>query len=195
MDDKPVSNTPKFLSYTVDTSSKKVDFVFEANTPNELTTAKEIIGNNKNLAFIETYLFEDTTYTQSSLCKTSVSKQASKCTLVCPENKPVCSADVKYCQAMTTRGCRYIIRAYYDEMYTSATIAPVSQKEKQACVLTCTHKVVAKYNQLFEKVDINRVAACVKDTSTGKTACPVEVRAEFGANAKFYLINATGGTQ
>lgn len=197
-DDNSSQSIPKFLSYTVDNDSKLVDFYFSANSIDEARLVEKQISATPYGAFIETYVFEDDTYPMQDKC---TDKQTNKktCELSCPRSESECLASKKICVPLKNRGCHYVVRGYYDELYSTSTITPVSSDEKKICEsqasLKCTHKISAKYAQLFDKVDINRVATCITDPTNGTISCPVELRAEFGSNAKFYLINSSGATR
>ena len=136
--------------------------------------------------FIETYAFEDFDFIKKEKCIDIYTEKAT------------CDSTAKACTPKTRNGCQYIVRAYYDELYKSATLSKVSDSEAKECRdsgSVCTHIVDATYSQLFSKVDINRVATCTKDATNGTSACPVEMRAEFSPDAKFYLINPAGASQ
>ena len=180
-------NIPKLTTHSVDTARKQVDITFEANNIAEIDTMKAVMDDSSIVPFIETYTFENKSYNRTNC--SSKSTGPNKCKISCPNAGAPCTEDEKICVPTSARSCQYTLRGYYDEMYSSATIKPINQKDQQSCTYTCTHRITAKYNQLFEKVDINRVAACGIDPITGINKCPVEIRAEFGVNAKFYLVN------
>lgn len=176
---------PQIRSYSVNTSTKAVDFTVRADTLEEARSIEAQLTDSKNSLFIETYTFEDTHYSDNERCNDPY--------LV----KPTCSETAGKCQAILANGCQYTIRAYYDELYKSASAKETSDAEKKACLnagVFCSHIVEASYSQLFSKVDINRVAACTKDATSDVSTCPVEMRAEFSNDAKFYLINPGGAT-
>jgi len=178
-------SVPQIRSYRVNTSTKAVDFTVRADSLEEAKTIEAILTDSKNTLFIETYAFEDTHYTDAERCTDIyLSKQT-------------CSVTAGKCVSVMLNGCQYTIRAYYDELFKTATAKKTTEAETKACLnagASCTHLVEATYSQLFSKVDINRVASCTKDATTGASTCPVEMRAEFSSDAKFYLINPGGAT-
>jgi hypothetical protein len=188
--------TPQFTAYTIDTQARSVDFSFKANSASDVQNQLKIFSDNPNSAFIETYLFEDKDYMFTHHCQGADHKKT--CEAICNNASTTCDADQKVCHPLINKGCSYIIRGYYDELYTTASIVPTSSKEKATCQSNrqrpCTHKITAKYNQLFDNVDINKTSACVADSS-GALKCPVDLRAQFSSDAKFYFVNSTGATQ
>jgi len=184
------SDTPHFTGYTIDTNNRSVDFTFSANNFNDVSNVLKLFSDDPNMAFIETYVFEDKDYMFNGHCTNKDKKKT--CEIVCKDASPDCGEDRKICKPLDNKGCSYIIRGYYDELYTSASITETTPKEKASCRSSlgqpCTHKVKAKYNQLFDKVDINKTSACSTDTA-GVKKCPVDIRAQFSTSAKFYLLN------
>jgi hypothetical protein len=177
---------PQVRSYSVNTSTKAVDFTVRADNLEEARSIEPLLTDSNNSLFIETYTFEDIHYTDGERCTDPYL------------SKPTCSESAGKCQALAANGCQYTVRAYYDELYKSATARKASEAEKKECLkmsAVCTHLVEASFSQLFSKVDINRVAACTKDASSNISTCPVEMRAEFSNDAKFYLINPAGSSQ
>lgn len=193
------SNVPHLDSYTVNTQNKTVDFYFSANSMDEMNAVKNVIDSNKWGAFTETYLFNDTGYIFGKDCIAQISgSNKSTCDAVCSNGLDNCDYDQKVCIPKSEKGCHYVIRGYYDELYTNAKITSVSSAEQATCNSngnSCTHKIVATYNQLFEKIDINRVTACQADAISGLNQCKVEMRAQFDPNSKFYLISDGGATK
>jgi hypothetical protein len=193
-DEVPPSGTPKFTGYSINGQNRSVDFSFSANSSLEVSNQTSLFTDNANAAFIETYMFEDKDYIFSGHCTDKTSRKKT-CETVCSDSGTTCTDDQKICHPLVNRGCRYIIRGYYDELYTTAVITPTSSKEKEACKslrqLSCTHKVTAKYNQLFDNVDINKTSACSVD-ATGAQKCLVDIRAQFSPDAKFYFVNTSG---
>lgn len=188
------ANVPHFAGYTIDTNNRSVDFSFEANSITDVSNVTGIFSDNSNSAFIETYVFENKDYMFNSSCINK--RRKTTCEVICKDSSPTCDEDQKICKPLEKKGCSYIIRGYYDELYSSASIVEATPKEKGTCRSSggqaCTHKIVAKYNQLFDKVDINKTSACSTDT-TGVKKCSVDIRAQFSSNAKFYFVN-TGVT-
>ena len=190
------SDKPQVFAYTVNTDAKYVDYSVGAN---DLTAAKRIADTLMTTArttYIETYTFENNEYNRRDDCRLGSEET---CRMVCRSTtQKNCTESEKKCVPLSQNGCRYTVRAYYDELFTSATITPASQEESADCKKNsiwaggiCTHKINASYNQLFERVDINRVASCAPDPiNIGALSCPVQMRAEFGSNAKFYLISS-----
>lgn len=196
--EKSLVSIPHLLSYTVNNDSKRVDYYFNANSIDQVKDIANTISNQPYTTFIETYTFNDDNYTNAEKC-TDTKTNKKTCSMVCADNQNDCETSSKTCVPLQDRGCRYVVRSYYDELYTSSSIIPASKEEKVLCEKNsgkkCTHKVSAQYSQLFDKVDINRVASCATDEKTSKISCPVQVRAKFDSNAKFYLINGIGATQ
>lgn len=182
---------PLITGHSVNNDAKSVDFSIEATSIDQVKAIQNTIDSAQYSTVIETYSFEDRTLITSEKCSSRTS--TGKCRIECVNGDSDCDAQNKTCKALVPRGCRYIVRAYYDELYTSSQILKVNDEEKKMCntvgSLPCTHKVTAKYNQLFDEVDINRVSTCTVLTDTSTASCPVEIRAKFGPNAKFYLIN------
>ena len=189
--DDTTSSTPRFTGYSIDTSNRSVDFSFSANSINDVSNIVGIFSDSPSAAFIETYVFENKDYMFNDHCTNKSKKDT--CEAVCKSSAPSCDDDLKVCKPLIEKGCKYTIRGYYDELYSSATIAETSPKEKNSCRsttgLACTQKVTAKYNQLFDKVDINKASACNTD-ATGVKKCPVDIRAQFSSSAEFYFINS-----
>lgn len=186
---------PQMLTYKVDEASKSVDFTVRANDLNQAKIFEQALNNSQNSMFIETYAFEDSNYTLKNKClDKTISK--STCKAVCPTSDQVCATAQKACMPLTNKGCQFVIRAYYDELFTSAKAEKLDEATQKAlCPINtpgykyCTHRISATYEPLFEKVDINRITACSIEKTTGVRSCPVEMRAEFGVDAKFYLVN------
>ena len=186
---------PQMLSYKVDETSKSVDFTVRANDLAQARLFEQALNSSQNSMFIETYTFEDSDYTLKNKCLDKIISQAT-CKAVCPASDQDCSVAQKACTPLVAKGCQFVIRAYYDELFTSAKAEKLDEAtQKAVCPIAttgfkfCTHRITATYEPLFEKVDINRITACSTDQTTGVQSCPVEMRAEFGANAKFYLVN------
>jgi hypothetical protein len=187
--------TPKFDHYSVDATNKRVDMYFGANSIKELEDIKTTLNKSSFQPFIETYLYENTDFLASKECTPIATKDKKSCKLICPTVEQNCATESLICVPTINHGCQYVIRGYYDELYTSATIVPINDKDRAQCAFDCTHKVTAKYSEMFEKVDINRVSACTRALATNVYSCPVEMRAEFGANSKFYLANTGAATK
>jgi hypothetical protein len=192
-EDLPKS-APKFRSYSVDTTNKRVDMYFNANSIAELQDIRSDIDKSAFQPFIETYLFEDRDFLTNKNCAVVYQGQVSKkdgqsCQLKCSDSSAECTPEKLICTPLKEKGCQYVIRGYYDELYRRASIELIAQNVRKNCKFACSHKVTALYSELFEKVDINRVGSCSKELTTGLSVCPVEIRAEFGVNSKFYLAN------
>jgi Tfp pilus assembly protein PilN len=190
---------PQFISYTVDPQAKRVDMAFSANTIDEVNTIKEFLLSTPYDAFVEAYVFQDNNYLLKDKCTDKRGTNKVTCKTVCKDGAEECSADQLTCAPTSIQGCRYVIRGYYDELYTKATLTEATNNEKETCEksgnLVCTHKVTATYSQLFNRVDINSVQSCSVNSTTGLTSCPVSMRAEFSNGSTFYLINGTGSAQ
>ncbi len=186
---------PQITAYTVDTSSKFVNFTVQAANISEARTIEATIRNNPNSIFIDSYVFADRSYLSSEKCTSRSPEQS--CADTCNDIGE-CSYIPDRCQALSTNGCRYIVRAYYDELYSTASIEKVAESESCAKstnpLVKCSHKVKASFSPLFNQVDINNVGVCVRPEN-GPINCAVEMRAEFSESAKFYLINATGASK
>jgi hypothetical protein len=160
-EDSPPVGSPKFNKYSIDTQNRSVDFSFSANSPSEVSAQMGIFSDNAYSAFIETYMFEDKNYMFNQHCLDSKTRKKT-CEAVCADASTTCGEDTKTCKPLVDRGCKYVIRGYYDELYTSASLAQATAKEKESCLssrkVNCTHKVTAKYNQLFDNVDINKTS-------------------------------------
>lgn len=195
-DNKPPAGSPKFNKYVIDTQNRSVDFSFSANSLSEVSAQMGIFSDNPYSAFIETYMFEDKDYLFNQHCLDSKTRKKT-CEAVCADASTSCDEDVKVCKPLTERGCMYVVRGYYDELYTNATLSSATAKEKESCLssqkIACTHKVTAKYNQLFDSVDINKTSSCSTDTA-GVQKCLVDMRAQFSADAKFYFVNSSGAS-
>lgn len=193
------NSLPQMTSYKVDETSKSVDFTIRANDLTQAKSYEQALNTAGKSLFIETYAFEDSNYTLKSRCTDKLVSKTT-CKAVCPGMNPDCTIAQKVCEPIDNIGCQFIVRAYYDELFTSAKAEKLDEStQKSVCPLatsgysTCSHKITATYEPLFEKVDINRITSCSTEQTTGVQSCPVEMRAEFGANAKFYLVNV-GGT-
>lgn len=187
-------NTPQIRSYKVNEDQKSVDFTIRADSISEAKDIEKSILSGTNSLFIETYVFEDFKYANSDNCIDNYIR-INTCVTECRDTNG-CDSGTKNCISSSRNGCQYVVRAYYDELFASATATKVDESTSKKCNLSsqpCTHVVEAKYSQMFNKVDINRVAACIKNPTSGTTNCPVEMRAEFSQDAKFYLINPSGG--
>jgi hypothetical protein len=107
--------------------------------------------------------------------------------------------DSAKCEPAIENGCQYIVKAYYDEIIADMRLVKLPVNSKLSCAIlseepkACTHEITARYIQLFSKADINSVSTCSVDLTTGSKICPVEIRAEFGPESKFYLINSAAG--
>lgn len=184
---------PQIRSYVVRPSLKAVDYLVSADTLDEAKQLQASLLSAPNSLFIEAYAFEDSRHPNKNRCTDEVTADT-VCEPICKSGTE-CSIATKTCRATSKNGCRYIVRAYYDELYASMNVKKLSTEESKKCSensasLGCTHIVTATYSQLFSKVDTNRVSACTVDPTTGASACPVEMRAEFSEEAKFYLINS-----
>jgi predicted transcriptional regulator len=186
------STTPKLDEYKISTTEKRIDISFRANSVDELNDLKGAVLSAPNKPFIETYVFEDVDFLTSTTCKPQKNAQSQSCKVVCRDNSATCSQDQKMCVPLVARGCKYILRGYYDEPYITAEIAQIPEKDRKACAFECTHKVSATYSQMFSKVDINSVSGCSYDPAADKTSCQVAMRAEFGANSRYYFLNDPG---
>lgn len=194
------TSRPQINSYTVNTEAKYVDYTVSANDLGSAKLIANTLTNSLRSIYIETYTFENSEYNRQDKC---TDNKTPTCEMICRSGtSKECDETDKKCTPLIPNGCRYTVRAYYDELFTAATIVPVTNDEAADCKKnsewangSCTHKVTASYNQLFEKVDINRVASCSPDPNNlGALSCPVQMRAEFGSNAKFYLVSS-GATQ
>lgn len=184
---------PQIRSYTVNKDQKAVDFIIRADSIQEAKEIEKSLLSGSNSLFIETYVFEDFQYANNGKCIDEYTKKAT-CVTEC-RNSNGCDSGTKTCISSSRNGCQYVVRAYYDELFVAATATKVDESTAKKCDQVskpCTHLVMATYSQMFSKVDINRVAACTKDLTNGTSACPVEMRAEFSQDAKFYLINPSG---
>jgi hypothetical protein len=182
---------PQIRNYEVRSSLKAVDFNVAANSLEEAKQLEQTLLNGRNSTFIEVYTFEAKDHANKNRCKDEISSDT-VCEAVCKQTE--CTNFNKTCTPLTENGCRYTVRAYYDELYKTASLKKLTSEEAKQCDtsttgLTCTHQVTATYSQLFSKVDLNRVSACSADIATGISNCPVEMRAEFSDDAKFYLIS------
>jgi hypothetical protein len=184
---------PQIRSYVVRPSLKAVDYLVSADSLEEAKQIQASLLSAPNSIFIEAYTFEDSRHPNKNKCTDEVTGET-VCDATCKTGTE-CSVATKVCRATSKNGCRYIVRAYYDELYASMSVKKLSSDESKKCsegsaFLGCTHIITATYSQLFSKVDTNRVSACTIDPTTGASACPVEMRAEFSEEAKFYLINS-----
>lgn len=191
------SPLPQLLRYSINEDAKFVDFTVNANSMIQAKIFEDTLNKMENSIFIDSYIFEDRAYTLGKSChQEGNQKNDQACSVVCNDGSANCKESMKICSPKVEKGCQYIIRAYYDELVTGATIEKLDDKTKSVLCPSgdmnyraCTHRVVATYEPLFNEVDINRVSACTIPSDSLPASCPVEIRAEFGQNAKFYLIN------
>lgn len=178
----------KIIGETVNTSSKYVDYQIAANTKQDAEKiAAQLLA--QPTSFIETYVYLDPSSYRGNGCKTSDGK--TQCAVTCATAND-CGVENLICTPTTDKGCRWIARGYYDEVLSTGVLEQADEDIARSCSLSgrpCTHKVSFSYTQMFDKVDIIRVAGCANDSTTNKVSCPVEVRAEFSKDAKFYLIS------
>lgn len=185
-------SSPVYIdSYKVNSVGKYVDYDVRAGSLNEAWEVAAYIGDKPLDTYIEVYAFENRNYSFTEKC--SVNGQAT-CFVECESGGSDCQLSEKKCTPLDRAGCRFTVRAYYDELYTSASISALTESQKTKCESgkVCTHRVTATNSQLFSKVDIIRVATCTSDND-GNLECPVDIRAEFSPDSTFYLASSSGG--
>lgn len=186
--DPTKSQVPVVTAYQVNGDAKYIDFSVSAQSREQVKQIESVLYTQSQGTIIETYTFTD----NLELCRTKQDRKG--CAIDCPAGAPSnCTIqEGARCIALSVNGCHYVLRAYYDEMFSSATMSEVTDEQKKACdkAFACTHRVNATFSQLFKNVDIIQVTSCTVSPSNGAKSCPVQLRAEFDDSAKFYLINS-----